>query len=202
MPIGFGQFRNSVSFGKEPLAHKKSKKLECRVCNRPDSLTNMFAPCDCYKKREDGLVHHRCLEKLIELHQQRHDTSAKPRCPVCNKEFRGLKRHQIVWSRLCSEKGFDVIFQFVTMFIMMVCCIFVGGLVYYDETRPDDPNHPRHHKHMSQGEQRGFLVMGLLMVLMFVATLKKVHERWTRIARPLVPDYSRTKQQPRNRYLP
>jgi len=32
--------------------------------------------------------------------------------------------------------------------------------------------------------------MGLLMLVMFVATLKKVHERWTRVARPLVIDES------------
>jgi hypothetical protein len=30
--------------------------------------------------------------------------------------------------------------------------------------------------------------MGVLMIAMFVVTLKKVHERWTRVARPLVVD--------------
>jgi hypothetical protein len=27
---------------------------------------NMFAPCECYKKREDGVVHWACLKTLIE----------------------------------------------------------------------------------------------------------------------------------------
>ena len=139
-------------------------------------LQKMFAPCDCYKKREEGLVHWQCLKELIETHQQRNDTSRKPRCPICNQEFRGFQRHQIVWSNLCSEKVFDVCFQFITMFIMMFCCVTVGMLVYWDEVQPDDPEHPRRHPHqkLSKSELRWFGVMGVLMLAMFVATLKKV----------------------------
>ena len=122
----------------------------------------MFAPCACYKKHETGLVHVQCLKRLIEQHQvpsyhplpaglslrgvgpqQRNDTAASPRCPLCNAEFKGLRRRDIAWAALCSEKGFDVIFQFCTMCIMMVCCVFVGGLVIWDDSRPDDPEHPR-----------------------------------------------------------
>ena len=44
--------------------------------------------------------------------------------------------------RAAGGKGFDVIFQFCTMCIMMVCCVFVGGLVIWDDSRPDDPEHP------------------------------------------------------------
>ena len=128
----------------------------------------MFAPCACYKKHETGLVHVQCLKRLIEQHQvrshrslpaqqrpepppcggcsvgpqQRNDTAASPRCPLCNAEFKGLRRRDIAWAALCSEKGFDVIFQFCTMCIMMVCCVFVGGLVIWDDSRPDDPEHP------------------------------------------------------------
>lgn len=214
MPIGFGTFKNAVGFAKKSVATKKQKPLKCRVCNKVDKLTvrhvvgvlcgltseaekvlgmlsqNMFAPCDCYKKREDGLVHWDCLKALVETSQNRHDNMVKPKCPICNKEFRGFARHQIVWSRLCSEKGFDVIFQLATMVIMMVCCLGVGTLVYMDDKRPDDPEHPRRHKHqkLSEGEKKMFVVMGFLMILMFIATLKKVHERWVRVARPLVMD--------------
>lgn len=75
------------------------------------------------------------------------------------------------------------------MCIMMVCCVFVGGLVIYDDSRPDDPaHHRRNHQHLTTNEKRSFVVMGLLMIGMFALTLKKVHERWTRVARPLVVD--------------
>ena len=78
------------------------------------------------------------------------------------------------------------------MCIMMICCVFVGALVIYDDSRPDDPAHPRrgNHQHLSTNEKRSFVVMGVLMIAMFVVTLKKVHERWTRVARPLVVDES------------
>ena len=101
-----------------------------------------------------------------------------------------MRRRDIAWAALCSEKGFDVIFQFFTMCIMMVCCVFVGALVIYDDSRPDDPAHPRrgNHQHLTTNEKRSFVVMGALMIAMFVVTLKKVHERWTRVARPLVVD--------------
>ena len=121
--------------------------------------------------------------------QQRNDTATAPSCPICNDEFKGLRRRDIAWAALCSEKGFDVIFQCATMCIMMVCCVFVGALVIYDDSRPDDPAHPRrNHQHLTTNEKRSFVVMGVLMIGMFVVTLKKVHERWTRVARPLVVD--------------
>ena len=89
----------------------------------------MFAPCACYKKHETGLVHVQCLKRLIEQHQvpshrplpaqqrlrspglslrgvgpqQRNDTAASPRCPLCNAEFKGLRRRDIAWAALCSE---------------------------------------------------------------------------------------------------
>lgn len=72
---------------------------------------------------------------------------------------------------------------------MMVCCVFVGALVMWDDSRPDDEEHPRrNHQHLTTNEKRSFAFMGVLMIAMFVATLKKVHERWTRVARPLEMD--------------
>ena len=38
------------------------------LCSR---VQDMFDPCNCYKKRETGLVHPKCLKGLIEKHQVR-----------------------------------------------------------------------------------------------------------------------------------
>ena len=38
-------------------------------------------------------------------------------CSLCR--FRGYKRMGISWTSICTEKGFDVVFQGVTMMIMV-----------------------------------------------------------------------------------
>eukprot|EP01051_Picozoa_sp_SAG22_P010522 SAG22_NODE_952_length_6343_cov_3.567265_4_plen_122_part_00 len=80
--------------------------------------------------------------------QAKQDTDAALSCPICNVEFRGYRRLGLSWTSICSEKGFDVIFQAVTMFIMALCCIGVGALVVYDQTRAEDPKKRRHHQKM------------------------------------------------------
>eukprot|EP01051_Picozoa_sp_SAG22_P010523 SAG22_NODE_952_length_6343_cov_3.567265_5_plen_65_part_00 len=62
---------------------RKLVQQRCRVCNKMDDPKELFDPCNCYKKRETGLVHPRCLKELIEKHQVRATCHVGALCCVC-----------------------------------------------------------------------------------------------------------------------